>query len=167
MLFSSVTFLFFFLPIVFTLYYISPKKIKNYTLLLFSIIFYAWGGIFYLPLLIISIIINYIFGLQIEKYKDNNKKRKNILIISIIFNVLFLGVFKYTNFITDNINIIFKTSINIPIIPLPIGISFYTFQAMSYVIDVYRNDGKVQKNIFNLALYINVSSISCWTNSKI
>ena len=156
MLFSSVTFLFFFLPIVFTLYYISPKKIKNYTLLLFSIIFYAWGGILYLPLLIISIMINYIFGLQIEKYKDNNKKRKNILIISIIFNVLFLGVFKYTNFITDNINIIFKTSINIPIIPLPIGISFYTFQAMSYVIDVYRNDGKVQKNIFNLALYISM-----------
>ena len=156
MLFSSVTFLFFFLPIVFTLYYISPKKIKNYTLLLFSIIFYAWGGILYLPLLIISIIINYIFGIQIEKYKDNNKKRKNILIISIIFNVLFLGVFKYTNFIIDNINIIFKTSINIPIIPLPIGISFYTFQAMSYVIDVYRNDGKVQKNIFNLALYISM-----------
>ena len=156
MLFSSVTFLFFFLPIVFTLYYISPKKIKNYTLLLFSIIFYAWGGILYLPLLIISIMINYIFGLQIEKYKDNNKKRKNILIISIIFNVLFLGVFKYTNFIIDNINIIFKTSINIPIIPLPIGISFYTFQAMSYVIDVYRNDGKVQKNIFNLALYISM-----------
>ena len=156
MLFSSVTFLFFFLPIVFTLYYISLKKIKNYTLLLFSIIFYAWGGILYLPLLIISIMINYIFGLQIEKYKDNNKKRKNILIISIIFNVLFLGVFKYTNFIIDNINIIFKTSINIPIIPLPIGISFYTFQAMSYVIDVYRNDGKVQKNIFNLALYISM-----------
>ena len=156
MLFSSVTFLFFFLPIVFTLYYISLKKIKNYTLLLFSIIFYAWGGILYFPLLIISIMINYIFGLQIEKYKDNNKKRKNILIISIIFNVLFLGVFKYTNFIIDNINIIFKTSINIPIIPLPIGISFYTFQAMSYVIDVYRNDGKVQKNIFNLALYISM-----------
>lgn len=99
---------------------------------------------------------NYIFGLQIEKYKDNNKKRKNILIISIIFNVLFLGVFKYTNFITNNINIIFKTSINIPIILLPIGISFYTFQAMSYVIDVYRNDRKVQKNIFNLALYISM-----------
>ncbi|WP_353654986.1 MBOAT family O-acyltransferase [Clostridium sp. CCUG 7971] len=109
-----------------------------------------------MPLLIISIIANYIFGLKIDKYKNNENKKKNTLIVAIIFNILFLGVFKYTNFITDNINIIFNTAINIPIIPLPIGISFYTFQAMSYVIDLYRKDGKVQKNIFNLALYISM-----------
>ncbi|MGX4598566.1 MBOAT family O-acyltransferase [Faecalimicrobium sp. JNUCC 81] len=156
MLFSSVTFLFFFIPTVFTLYYLSPSKMKNYILLFFSIVFYSWGGLLYLPLLIISIIANYIFGLKIDKYKNNDNKKKNTLIVAIIFNILFLGVFKYTNFITDNINTIFNTAINIPIIPLPIGISFYTFQAMSYVVDVYRKDGKVQKNIFNLALYISM-----------
>lgn len=156
MLFSSVTFLFFFLPIVFGLYYTVPKKFKNYVLLFFSIVFYAWGGLLYLPLLLISISINYMFGIKIEKYKDDKNKKKKILINSIIFNIMYLGVFKYTNFMIDNINILFNTNINIPTIPLPIGISFYTFQAMSYVIDVYRNDGKVQKNIFNLALYISM-----------
>lgn len=155
MLFSSVTFLFFFLPLVFIAYYLSPRKIKNYTLLLFSMIFYAWGGLLYLPLLIVSIVVNYIFGIQIDKHKDNNS-RKKVLIVSIIFNILFLGVFKYSNFIIDNINTIFNTKILIPTIPLPIGISFYTFQAMSYVIDVYKHDGKVQKNIFNLALYVSM-----------
>lgn len=145
MLFSSVTFLFFFLPIVFLLYYAVPKKYKNYLLLFFSIVFYAWGGLLYLPLLLISISINYLFGITIESYKDNKNKKRKVLIGSIIFNILYLGVFKYTNFIMDNINILLNTKINIPTIPLPIGISFYTFQAMSYVIDVYRNDGKVQK----------------------
>lgn len=156
MLFSSITFLFFFLPLVFIAYYLSPRKIKNYTLLIFSIVFYAWGGLLYLPLLIISIIVNYLFGLQIDKHKENDKNKKKILIASVIFNILFLGVFKYSNFVVDNINTIFSTNILIPTIPLPIGISFYTFQAMSYVIDVYKNDGKVQKNIFNLALYISM-----------
>lgn len=156
MLFSSVTFIFYFLPITFILYYIVPNKFKNSILLVASMIFYAWGGLLYFPLLLVSIIVNYIFGLKIDKYKDNKEKGRRILIYSIIFNILFLGVFKYSNFLVDNINILFNTSFNIPTIPLPIGISFYTFQAMSYVIDVYRKDGKVQKNIFNLALYISM-----------
>lgn len=156
MLFSSVTFLFYFLPIVFMIYYIVPNKIKNYVLLLASIVFYAWGGVLYLPILIISVFSNYLFALKIDKYKDNKEKSKRILTLSIIFNILFLGVFKYLNFIVGTINIILNSSINIPQIPLPIGISFYTFQAMSYVIDVYRKDGRVQKNIFNLLLYISM-----------
>ena len=156
MLFSSVTFLFYFLPIVVGVYYIVPKNYKNYVLLFFSIVFYAWGGIIYLPLLFISIIMNYIFSIKIDKYRDDTIKTKRILVMSIVLNILFLCIFKYSNFIVDNINILLGTSINIPNIPLPIGISFYTFQAMSYVIDVYRNDGKVQKNIFNLALYISM-----------
>ena len=164
MLFSSITFLFYFLPITLGLYYIVPKRFKNYILLLSSIIFYSWGGLLYLPILLISICINYAFGLKIDKYKDDKVQKKRILIYSIIFNILYLGVFKYTNFITDNINLLFNMNISIPKIPLPIGISFYTFQAMSYVIDVYREDGKVQKNIFNLALYIDVPTISCRTN---
>ena len=156
MLFSSVTFIFYFLPLVLIIYYFSKDKMKNYILLFFSLIFYAWGGVAYLPILLISILINYILGLKIDKYKESNKKQKRILILAIIFNIAFLGIFKYTNFIFDNINLIFNSSINIPLINLPIGISFYTFQAMSYVIDVYRGDGKVQKNIFDLALYISM-----------
>lgn len=156
MLFSSVTFLFYFLPIVLTLYFLVKDKYKNYILLLFSLIFYAWGGISYFPLLIVSIIINYIMGLFIDKYKDEKNKKKAVLIISIFINLLFLGIFKYSNFVVDNINMIFNQAIEIPVIALPIGISFYTFQAMSYVIDVYRGDGKVQKNVFNLALYISM-----------
>ena len=156
MLFSSVTFIFYFLPITFILYYIVPNKFKNSILLVASMIFYAWGGLLYFPLLLVSIIVNYIFGLKIDKYKDNREKDRRILIYSIIFNILFLGVFKYSNFLVDNINILLNTSFNIPTIPLPIGISFYTFQAMSYVIDVYRGDGRVQRNILNLALYISM-----------
>lgn len=138
------------------IYYIVPNKIKNYVLLLASIVFYAWGGVLYLPILIISVFSNYLFALKIDKYKDNKEKSKRILTLSIIFNILFLGVFKYLNFIVDTINIILNSSINIPQISLPIGISFYTFQAMSYVIDVYRKDGRIQKNIFNLLLYISM-----------
>ena len=154
MLFSSVTFLFFFLPLTLGSYYLASEKMKNYILLIYSIIFYAWGGLSYLPLLLISITVNYIFGLLVDEYKDKKNVSKCILIVSIIFNVVFLGIFKYSNFIVDNINLILGTNIVISKIALPVGISFYTFQAMSYVIDVYRNDGKVQKNIFNLSLYI-------------
>ena len=148
MLFSSVTFIFYFLPITFILYYIVPNKFKNSILLVASMIFYAWGGLLYFPLLLVSIIVNYIFGLKIDKYKDNKEKDRRILIYSIIFNISFLGVFKYSNFLVDNINILFNTSFNIPTIPLPIGISFYTFQAMSYVIDVYRKRWKGTKKYF-------------------
>lgn len=156
MLFSSTVFIFYFLPIVLLLYFMSPKKWRNYVLLIASLIFYAWGGLLYFPLLIFSIVLNYICGLFIDRYGENSVKKKRVLIISIVLNILFLGIFKYTNFIVDNLNALFHTSIFVVRISLPIGISFYTFQAMSYVIDVYRKDGKVQKNIFNLALYISM-----------
>ncbi|WP_343288384.1 MBOAT family O-acyltransferase [Turicibacter bilis] len=156
MLFSSTVFIFYFLPITLLIYFMVPKKLRNYVLLISSLVFYAWGGLLYFPLLIISIILNYICGLKIGKYENKPIKKKRVLITSIILNVLFLGIFKYTNFIVDNLNALFNTSIFIVRIPLPIGISFYTFQAMSYVIDVYRGEGKVQKNIFNLALYISM-----------
>ena len=156
MLFSSVTFLFYFLPLALLSYYIVPTKLKNVVLLAYSLIFYAWGGVLYFPLLIVSISINYVFGRLIHKYDQSEIAKKRILVISIIVNLLFLGVFKYSNFIVDNLNLLFNTTIFIPRIPLPIGISFYTFQAMSYVIDVYRRDGRVQKNILNLGLYISM-----------
>ena len=148
MLFSSSVFIFIFLPLVLFLYYISGKKIRNYILLLASLIFYAWGGVNYLKILMVSILINYIFGLLIDKTVDRSHLRKFILILGIILNLALLFYYKYYDFFIENMNLELKR------IVLPIGISFFTFQGMSYIIDIYRNDGKVNKNIFSVALYI-------------
>lgn len=154
MVFSSSIFIFVFLPLVLFFYYISGKKIKNYILLIASLFFYSLGGLSYLKILIISIIINYIFGFLIDKVRDNIKLRKIFLIIGIILNLALLFYYKYYDFTIENINEIFNTSYSIKNIALPIGISFFTFQGMSYIIDIYRNDGKVNKNPFSVALYI-------------
>ena len=157
MLFSSMIFLWLFLPLVFCSYYLIDKRFKNILLLISSIIFYAWGGVSYSLIMLSSIIINYIFALLIDKViEDNNLKNKKIyLALCIIINLSILGYFKYTNFIISIINSLSQNKIiELTNIVLPIGISFYTFQALSYVIDVYRGHNKAQKNIFNLALYI-------------
>lgn len=156
MLFSSLTFLFLFLPVLLILYFVIPHKymrIRNIILLIFSLIFYAWGEPKYIFLMMLTVFISYIFGLLINK----SKKRLNkliCLVISIILITSSLIYFKYTNFFIDNINNIFNLNINIKNIVLPIGISFYTFQILTYIIDLYRGKIKVQKNFFNLALYI-------------
>ncbi len=157
MLFSSMIFLWLFLPLVFCSYYLIDKRFKNILLLISSIIFYAWGGVSYSLIMLYSIIINYILTLIINKeIEDNNLKNKKIyLALCIIINLSILGYFKYTNFIISIINSLSQNKIiELTNIVLPIGISFYTFQALSYVIDVYRGHNKAQKNIFNLALYI-------------
>ncbi|WP_299245571.1 MBOAT family O-acyltransferase [uncultured Brachyspira sp.] len=158
MLFSSMIFLWLFLPAVFCLYYLIDKKFRNLLLLAASIIFYAWGGVSYTLIMFSSIIINYVFALLIDKaiYNDNKIIKKKIyLIFCIILNLLILGYFKYADFAASIINLISgKEVIALKNIILPIGISFYTFQALSYVIDVYRKINKAQKNIINLALYI-------------
>lgn len=157
MLFSSMIFLWLFLPLVFCSYYLIDNRFKNILLLISSIIFYAWGGVSYSLIMLSSIIINYIFALLIDKaIEDNNLKNKKIyLALCIIINLSILGYFKYTNFIISIINSLSQNKIiELTNIVLPIGISFYTFQALSYVIDVYRGHNKAQKNIFNLALYI-------------
>ena len=159
MIFSSTLFLFIFLPVVLLLYYIIPKRFTaagNMLLLAASLIFYSWGEPIVALIMIISILVNYLFGLLVNQLKENNYGRiyqKLVLAASVVFNIFFLGYFKYFNFITDNINWIFKSDIKSNII-LPIGISFYTFQILSYVVDVYFGKVKPQKNIFNLALYI-------------
>lgn len=155
MVFSSLVFLFVFLPVVLTLYYISSKKYKNYLLLLASLFFYAWGEPTYVLIMLISIVVNYFCGLLVEE-NYTERVRKIFLIFSIVFNIMMLGVFKYSGFLVENINNIFNSSIPVPKIALPLGISFFTFQAMSYVIDVYRKDAKVQKNILSLSLYISL-----------
>ena len=153
MIFSSLSFLFFFLPLLLVIYYISKDNYKNYILLIFSLIFYSWGEPVYILLMILSIIINYIVAILIDKYKDK-KIKKFILIIGILIDIGLLFYFKYSNFFIDILNNIFGLSYKITEIVLPIGISFYTFQEISYLVDVYLNRIKVQKNIFNLGTYI-------------
>ena len=154
MVFSSMTFIWIFLPILLFVYYISKEKYRNIILLFFSLIFYSWGEHKYIVLMLISILVNYIFGRILDKC-NKKKNKKIVLIVSIVFNLGLLVYFKYFNFIATNIdNIIGQNVIPNKNIVLPIGISFYTFQIMSYIIDLYRGDIKVQKNLLNLALYI-------------
>ncbi len=163
MLFSSITFLWIFLPALIAVYFLAKKffpKARNYILLVFSLLFYAWGEPKYIFLMLTSIAMNYIFGLLISKNapkgrsKKHSKKQIIILILSIVANLALLGHFKYANFFIDSINNVFGSSFDIGKIALPIGISFYTFQIMSYIIDLYRGEIKVQKNPLKLALYI-------------
>ena len=137
MVFSSIVFIFYFLPLVLLFYYLSPNKLRNFTLLVFSLIFYAWGEPIYILIMLFSSISDYIHALIIDKYRGTFKS-KLALISSIAINLGLLGFFKYSNLG----------------IPLPIGISFYTFQTMSYSIDVYRNNVPVQRNLISLATYV-------------
>lgn len=160
MLFSSPVFLFLFLPLTMLFTFLVPRQLKNYILLAASLIFYAWGGVYYMFLMLISVLINYFFGLKVDKYADNKKLRSKYLFWGVFLNLLMLGIFKYTNFIIHSFNdLLGFTGIN-PIpqtsIQLPIGISFFTFQAMSYMIDVYRKDTLVQKKFSDLALYVSL-----------
>lgn len=154
MVFSSVIFLFFFLPLVLTLYFSVPFKFKNTILLIFSLVFYAWGEPRYVVLMLLSILINYGYGIWIDTTENNEKKRVSILTFAIIVNIGILGFFKYANFFVDIMNAALQTNFHLKSIPLPIGISFYTFHALSYLIDVYRKREKAQRNLFSLALYI-------------
>ena len=152
MLFSSMTFVCLFLPIVCALYFLFRKSnLKNYILLLASILFYAWGEPKYVTIMLLTIVVNYFGAYFIDKYK---KQKRYILFGTILTNLAVLFYFKYFNFVMTNINVAFNADIPFLDIIMPIGISFYTFQALSYVIDVYRGDVNVQKRIDKLALYI-------------
>ena len=154
MVFSSTIFLCVYLPLVLLGYYICPKKGKNLFLLIVSLIFYAWGEPKYVFLMIFSILVNYVFGLLMDKHRENKKRLKLLLVISVIIDLGLLSVFKYTDFIITNINSVFGAGFDLLNIALPIGISFYTFQAMSYTIDVYRDDVRVQRNLIDFGMYI-------------
>ena len=155
MVFSSITFLFYFLPIILAIYYIVPNKFKNIVILIASFAFYFFGEPTYILLMIFSIISTYIFGILIDKYKGT-ENAKIFLILSIAISVALLVYFKYIDFIIENINLFLSQKLNLMKIVLPIGISFYTFQMISYTIDVYRGDAKVQKNILKLATYVSL-----------
>ena len=155
MVFSSITFLFYFLPIVLIIYYLIPNKYKNIVLLISSFIFYFYGEPKNIYIMILSILATYIFGILIDKYKKT-KYSKIFLILSIFINIGLLIYFKYADFIIKNINLWLSNKIDLIHVILPIGISFYTFQLISYIVDVYRGEAKVQKNIILLATYISL-----------
>lgn len=146
-----MTFVFLFLPIVCGLYFLTPKVARNYILLFTSILFYAWGEPKYVAIMLMTIVVNYLGALLIDKYKQH---KKWILIGTILSDLGFLFYFKYFNFVMKNVNFAFGADIPFLDVIMPIGISFYTFQAISYVVDVYRGDVKVQKRLDKLALYI-------------
>ncbi len=155
MVFSSAVFLFAFLPITLAGYYILPKRFRNYFLTLASLLFYAWGEPKFVLVMLASILANYIFGLLVAGKQEGTGQRV-VLTLMVIANLSLLFVFKYLNFTIENLNIIFRGAIPQTHIILPIGISFFTFQAMSYVFDVAMGRGEVQKNPLNVALYVSL-----------
>ena len=157
MVFSSLEFLFLYLPSVIILYYISPLKLRNIVLLVVSLLFYGWGEPIYVFIMVFSIIVDYICGYFVSKYiaEDNKKTARKFVTASVICNLLMLGTFKYLDFFIENLSLIPVLSFLEPIgLKLPIGISFYTFQTMSYTIDLYRRDANVQKNIASFGAYV-------------
>ena len=153
MLFSSIPFLYYFLPCVLILYFCAPKKLKNAVLLLSSLVFYAWGEPIYVLLMLFSIVTAYVLGLLIEKF-HGKALRKFFLSVSVVTSLGLLAYFKYADFFIANFNAVFGLSVPLLRIALPIGISFYTFQLLSYTIDVYRGHVAAQRNFITLAAYI-------------
>lgn len=153
MLFSSLSFLFCFFPLVVLTYFVLRPALQNYFLLLASLLFYAWGEPKYLLIMLSVIAINYLAGIGISYFTQH---KKAILVLSILLNLSILGFFKYTDFIIENINLVFKSNLPLLHIALPIGISFYIFQSMSYTIDVFTGAVQSQKNIFKFALYVSL-----------
>lgn len=154
MVFSSLLFLFRFMPIAFAAYYLTPKRFKNITLLIASLVFYSWGEVRYFPIMLSIILVNYFAGLGIEKYRENLAVRRMILVVSIVFSVGFLAVFKYADFLLHNINGLFGTAIPYLQLTLPLGISFYTFQIMTYTIDVYLKKAEAEHNLIDFGTFV-------------
>lgn len=155
MVFSSLTFLLVFLPLVLLIYFAVPRAWKNAVLFLFSLLFYAWGEPVYVCLMIFSTVLDYTCGWLVDKYRGTNKAKLGLM-ISVFTNLGLLFFFKYTDFFIGTINGIFHSELPLLNLPLPIGISFYTFQTMSYTIDVYRGDAKMQRNIISFGAYVSL-----------
>ena len=160
MVFSSITFLFFFLPVVLTGYLCVGRRGRNFFLLAASLFFYLWGEQLFVLVMLSSITINYIFGLLIDRAQVQGKTGKSALVGAIVANLTLLAFFKYANFTVANFNIVFAwlglAPVHLQEVHLPIGISFFTFQALSYIIDLYRREYPVQKNPLQLGLYISL-----------
>ena len=156
MVFNSIYFLFVFLPLSLILYFVSPQKIRTYMLVLISLVFYAWGTPEYILLMIFSILFNYITGIEIGHFQDSEKpgRAKFMMIVAVAGNLLVLGFYKYYGFLISTINSIAGLKLTSPDLPLPLGISFYTFTVLSYVFDIYRMKSPAQRNIGKFAAYV-------------
>ena len=154
MIFSNIFFIFRFLPVVLLIYYIAPYKYKNGIITIFSLIFYSWGEVKYFPIMLASTVVDFFASQTIEKNRDNKTVMRLALAVSMMFNLGMLFYFKYTDFFIANINNFFGTSIPLLRLTLPLGISFYTFQTMSYTIDVYRGKVKAEKSIINFSAFV-------------
>ena len=154
MVFSSLFFLFVFLPAVLLLYYITPRRYRNFVLFISSLFFYAWGEPVYILLMLFSTAANYTLGLLLGRCREKNSNARPVLIVSIFINIGLLCFFKYFDFLLQTINSLLGTSLASPDLALPLGISFYTFQAISYIIDVYRGAVPAQRNFIVFGTYI-------------
>ena len=154
MIFSSLPFLFFYLVAVLAVYKLSPLKLRNLILLVVSLFFYGWGEPVYIIIMLLSIVVDYVHGMLVERWREDDRKARRAVASSVFFNLAILVFFKYWDFIAGNLNAL--TGLQLPVLglPLPIGISFYTFQTMSYTIDVYRQDAPVQKNPIVFGAYV-------------
>lgn len=156
MVFSSIVFMFYYLPVVLAVYYLVPKKLRNWCLFLANLVFYGWGEPVYILLMLFSILINYVNGILIGRYleRDRRKAAKTVLTVNIVLNLSLLVLFKYADLLIETANALFGSRIAPLGLTLPIGISFYTFQTMSYPIDVYRGDTDVQKNFVDFGTFV-------------
>ncbi len=154
MLFSSIPFLYYFLPLTLLCYFLAPRCAKNAVLLLFSLVFYAWGEPKYVLFMVASILQGYLFGRLVEKYRNYPRRSKLFLTVSVLFSLLLLGYCKYADFFIRSFNAVTGLSVPLLRVALPIGISFYTFQILSYVVDVYRGTVAAQRNLIDLGTYI-------------
>ncbi|MCY9517612.1 MBOAT family O-acyltransferase [Paenibacillus apiarius] len=154
MVFSSLIFLYLFLPLTLLIYFIAPNQLRNAILIAASLVFYAWGEPVYIFLMLFSTVIDYMYGLLIDKYRYRKSTARVFLVCSIVGNLGILGFFKYYGFLVENINSLFGLHFEVSTLPLPVGISFYTFQTMSYIIDVYRDKVPVQKNLIAFGTYV-------------
>nr|WP_325242859.1 MBOAT family O-acyltransferase [uncultured Oscillibacter sp.] len=154
MVFSSLTFLFGYLPLTLALYFVTPLRRRNFVLLVTSLFFYGWGEPVYVGIMFLSIFIDYTHGLLVEKYRERDRLARWFVGQSVVFNLLLLGFFKYWDFLAANLSLLPGASVPRLGLPLPLGISFFTFQTMSYTIDVYRRDAPVQRNIIDFGAYV-------------
>ena len=154
MIFSSLPFLFFYLVAVLAVYKLSPLKLRNLILLVVSLFFYGWGEPVYILIMLLSIVVDYVHGMLVERWREDDRKARRAVASSVFFNLAILVFFKYWDFLAGNLNAL--TGLQLPVLglPLPIGISFYTFQTMSYTIDVYRQDAPVQKDPIAFGAYV-------------
>ena len=154
MLFSSITFLFMFLPVTLAVYYLAAPQMRNLVMLAASLFFYAWGEPVYIILMLLSILMNYYCGLDIDGKRENPQFARRSLVFGVLANVAVLAFFKYYGLVMETVNGVFPVDIPYRVLPLPIGISFYTFQALSYIVDVYRGEVRAQKKLIHFSLYI-------------